>query len=490
MSEAKAQPASPRRPVPAWAWPVGLTLAALLLRLVGIAWGLPNTLHHQSYHPDEHLLLFYALPLDIGHGVWDPHFYNYGSLWLYVLSVASRVVDGWGLAGDNWANFHLAGRLISAVMGSITVAFAFIIGKRLSGFWAGLTAGVALALAPGSVMHSRFHTVDIPATFFVTAVLLVAVKSYQEENVRRAMWYATWGFAVAGLAVAVKYNMAVAVLPLLLALWLRPWPTGTRAQLSIFGLAWMALAFVITTPGALFSSAEFLRDLRFEMQHVKEGHGLVFVNTPPAAVYQLGNLVQAVGWGTLLLGLVGIFAAWRDRSRPAWILLAFVVPYYLLIGGPGIEVKFLRYVLPVCPVLCVFAGYALAKGVRTTLVESRWAVVAGAVLLVSFATAANFLVVTEQMVRKDPRDEAAEVLAKEAMGKSIGLVTVPFFYTPPFFPDTGALVDPVSRLSGAEARLAIMERQAPSLRYYRPGQGGTPEWEPGLIEEIGPDYVV
>jgi hypothetical protein len=458
---------------------------AFLLRLIGIGWGLPNSLHNQTYHPDEYLLMQYALRLDLGHGVWDPHFYNYGSLWLYIMSITVRVAQGWGLVASP-AGYHLACRLVAAGLGSATVALVFLIGRRLSGLAGGVAAAAVLLVAPAHVVHSRFHTVDVPAAFFVTAAVLLAVKAYQDEDTRRSMKFALWGGVLAGLAAAVKYNMALAVLPVVLAVVLRGDPSRRKGWVVGGAVVCAAAAFLVTTPGFLFDNAAFMRDFTFELRHAREGHGLVFAATPPGWIYHIGNLVEGLGAIAPIVALIGIVLAIRARNRAAWLLLAFVVPHYFVIASA--EVKFLRYTLPLAPMLCVFAGSALAAGTRKTLLESRWAVGAGALLVLGATTGNNAAVLTELMVGGDPRDQAAEWLAHNAHGSSIGFPTVPWFYTPPIFPDT---VEGLGR-DGALFRLNEL-RQVTDYRpmfYWPEGAADPPSWDPGLVTVLNPEYVV
>src|SRR5262249_18806601 len=119
-------------------------------------------------------------------------------------------------------------------------------------------------------------------------------------------------------------------------------------------------AFVLATPGILIDSAKFWHDVSYERTHVASGHGYVFVGTAPGWWYHVTNsLAPGLGWP--LLSISGLALAWAIRRRePAdGVLLAFVVPYYLLISS--IEVKFARYTLPLFPPLCIWTGRALAE---------------------------------------------------------------------------------------------------------------------------------
>jgi hypothetical protein len=315
--------------------------------------------------------------------------------------------------------------------------------------------------------------------------MLLAVKALQEEELRRAVRFALWGCAMSGLAAAVKYNMALVLVCPLLALMLRSMPGRARATYAALGVLSCVVAFLVTTPGAIFASEQFLRDTLFEMRHVQEGHGLVFASTAPGWVYHLGNMVEAFGLVVPAMALVGLVLAIRLKRSAVWLLLAFALPYYVLIGS--VEVKFLRYVLPLGPAVCVFAGCAVAAGMRETLLASRPAVVAGAILAFGATFGNNAAVVTELMLREDPRDAAARWLAVNAQGASIGFPNPPWYYTPPLFPETGAGFGE----AGARYRLQRMaEVSQYQLRYYLRADGALTEWDPRLITALRPDYVV
>ena len=70
---------------------------ALALRLWGITWGLPSATHYFSYHPDESVMLEYSTQtLNVFTGHLLPHFYNYGSLQLYLVCFASTLAALFG----------------------------------------------------------------------------------------------------------------------------------------------------------------------------------------------------------------------------------------------------------------------------------------------------------------------------------------------------------------------------------------------------------
>jgi hypothetical protein len=60
----------------------------LLLRLYGLEWGLPSPDRVHSYHPDEITVIGPTLHMNIFAGEMNPHFFNYGSLFLYAVYFA------------------------------------------------------------------------------------------------------------------------------------------------------------------------------------------------------------------------------------------------------------------------------------------------------------------------------------------------------------------------------------------------------------------
>ncbi|MCJ7752807.1 MAG: hypothetical protein MUQ65_17255, partial [Armatimonadetes bacterium] len=100
---------------------------ALTLRLAGIHWGLPNQQHYFSYHPDE---IFLLLPsFGFAQGDLNPHFFNYGTLYLYLVGLPAVAL---GLVPDpasfpaGLRSLYLEGRIITALLGVATVLLLYL----------------------------------------------------------------------------------------------------------------------------------------------------------------------------------------------------------------------------------------------------------------------------------------------------------------------------------------------------------------------------
>ncbi|MEZ5163143.1 MAG: phospholipid carrier-dependent glycosyltransferase [Fimbriimonadaceae bacterium] len=159
---------------------IGLIIfvVALLIRLAGMTWGLPNEKRFHSLHPDEEVVLAYSQAVEPAKLKFTPGFYNYGTLYLTMVRVTTDIVGGYGGGAqkedgsDQYqarANFILAGRWLSVLAGAGMAWVIFALLVRRTHPLGAILGGASIGIAPALVTHSRFMTVDVVATFFLTA---------------------------------------------------------------------------------------------------------------------------------------------------------------------------------------------------------------------------------------------------------------------------------------------------------------------------------
>jgi hypothetical protein len=257
-----------------------------------------------------------------------------------------------------------------------------------------------------------------------------------------------------------------------------------KNPLAVFGVGVLAavIGFIVATPGALLDREAFLRDFSYELQHTSSGHGLVFLGTPNGFLYNLVNLCIGIDALLVLLGVGGLFYAAYKRHAWAVILLAFWLPYYVVIGRA--EVKFLRYSFPLYVGVAAGVGYAIVAAHR----RGRFARLGVGIGILGFGGLggggiASTVASTVKMVGQDPRDAAAEYL--RSSGGTVGLVSNPWFWSPPLFPNTA---EPLSVRT--EVRLEQAKAPVDPAVELAVNQDGTiSPWEPRLITEMRPDRV-
>ena len=401
---------------------------ALALRCSGLEWGLPGPRHADSYHPDEGTVYSHAATIATT-GDLNPHFFNYGSLPLMIGALALRVTGAAPPAPSGLG--YLVLRCVSVAAGVLTVLLAALAAGRLfRNGWAGLAAGLFCAAAPVHAVCSHYATVDVMAALFLAASFLGSVRLLDEDGWQ---WYVLAG-AGAGLAAACKYVGIAAVLPAIAAHTIkrRSWKALVEDRaLALPGFA--LVAFALGCPFAFLDSATFLRDLMFEVRHIREGGTIELSGRPPLWFFASQVLPCALSW-PLLMGAIGGLALVVRRRRPAELMLASWCVLLCLLHGTGREI-FVRYAVAVVPFLAVLFGALLLPATEGSQAAGiRWparalAIAGGVTWLCGLSVAcAN----VGLMTRADTRDEAVEFLVP-AVGRSgqLGLANVPWFYTPP-----------------------------------------------------------
>ncbi len=416
--------------------PLSLFLLALLVRVVGLGWGLPNATRWGSYHPDESpRQMVGAVALHLLQGDWNPHFFNYPSGCIYATTVIYWLMAALGLttvaapSAYPWATIRdiiVAGRILSGVCGSATAVCVWGMAREAGLRRGAVLAGVLAALCPGLVQHSHFATVDVPATFFVAACLWATLHALNNPAQTRGWIGAA---LLAGLAAGAKYNAGLVVIAPLVALLLARSEAGQNKPARWLLPATPALAllaFLVTTPYALLAPSQFWGNAQTQsgfgyelLVHPREGSGEIFQGTGLGWwVHLTFNLPFVLTWPLLLAGLWGAVVAAKDRRQ--WPLLAFALVYFLIIGFS--QVRFMRYTFLLVPPLLVW----LPLGLRRLPKPDAWA---GALLMFALAGTKDALL---PLVTPDPRDRAAAYMRR--VGGTPTLVGNPWFYTPPFQP--------------------------------------------------------
>ena len=207
---------------------LGVFVVALAVRLVGIGWGLPNDIRNQSLHPDEPVVFAASQRIEPSHLQFVPGFYSYGTLYLTLLRMTTDVVTAYGGGPKDssekamWravGRYHLAGRVLSALAGAATAWIVFLVLWPRTGLLGSLFGSMAMAFAPGHVVHSRFQTVDVLATFLLVVSLYFALRMLSPPDGdapsdRNYLKWAAWAGLFAGLSAGTKYTGILALVAL------------------------------------------------------------------------------------------------------------------------------------------------------------------------------------------------------------------------------------------------------------------------------------
>lgn len=362
-----------------------ILLLALFLRLYGLGFSLPLTIH-----PDEPNVVDHAVAT-IKTGDWNPHWFIYPSGYHYFQVGVLSLHLLWGIARGIYGGpadlpdsshvitaapaAYLWARGTTALFGVLTVFLVYLLGRRLSSPAAGLVGALLLAVSPLHAEHSHYVTTDVPTAALTLLAVFLAVEVLERGGLGRGFLAGL----VVGLAGGFKYNAVVALLPLLLAIGLRAAhreAAARRAALSLLALALLGVVvgYMAACPYTLADLPTFLDDLGYETHIYRFGGEAGVIR-----VYEVGNLrlppwmayAHYLGEENLpaaLAYLGGVVLVLVRRRRPELVLLSFVAGYYLFLSSYASI--FVRNVLPAMPALAVLGGIFLAEG-AAWLVERR-----------------------------------------------------------------------------------------------------------------------
>ena len=370
-------------------WLIAIVLSAAVVRLAHIEWD-----QNHFFHPDERAVAFAVQRLSLQPLRLDPDFFAYGSLPIYLAKLTSSAVGLIDPGATSYDGIIVNGRRLSAVMGALTVLLLILLGARLYDRSVGLLAGLLLAACALHLQNSRFLTVDVPLTFFVLLALAQLVRVSAEG---RAQQFVLAGICI-GLATGTKFSALPLFLPLGIAALHRY--LVERRLLSVAGRCVLAVlaaaaAFALVEPYAILRFDRFYHDI-LEQSHMVRNAGVFPYTTQYMGTPKYGyDLWQLVVWGMApLLGLTAVWAtvarvgvAWRQRRAEEWVLLSWVIPFFLITGW--FEVKFPRYLLPIYPIMILWAAEWLVRQYRSGRVLGR--IAAPLVAAATVAAAAAFV---------------------------------------------------------------------------------------------------
>lgn len=370
-----------------------ILISGFLIRINGIGFGLP-----QIFHPDEPSLVNRAFKM-VSSGDLNPRFFNYPTFLIYIDFFFFNI-ESMFLNEPSQSLHYLTARFFVACLGTATIYITFLISKKLYNKKVGVISSFFLAFMPLAVQDSHYATVDVPVTFFI-ALAFYSILYVAEYG--KMKYYLISGFLI-GLAASIKYNGGLLVIPLLAAVLIENYKQSGKNHMpksetenfswkeemflndinKLFYAGIMSLSgFLLTSPYIILDFNSFLRDLTFEMNHMKIGHGVSFLDTSPAFVYHITNslkkgmtvpleAISILGVTYIILKIIFSIKSINQSNHGSFsedvskkelfsgiMLMSWILPYYLIIGSW--EVKFVRYVIPILPLLSICAAYFIYK---------------------------------------------------------------------------------------------------------------------------------
>ncbi|HEU4976890.1 MAG TPA: glycosyltransferase family 39 protein [Baekduia sp.] len=431
-------PRTPLRTRLGWAGAVLLLLAAsFALRVWGARHGLPY-----AYNADENAHFVPKAIGIFGHD-FNPHYFVNPPAFTYVLHAVFAVWFGGRtsvsetFALDPGAVFLVA-RVTCAALGTLSVWLLYLAGAKLFGDRrVGFVAAMLLAVAFLPVFYSHLALNDVPTLAPICLALYGAARILHDGG--RLRDYALAGVGL-GLACATKYTGGIALLPIAAAggVWLVR-RTPSHRGIAVAGLVLAAVAalaaFVIANPYALLDLDAFREGLNHQTTVADDALGKLGQTADNGLAYYLWTLTWGLGWVPAVACAVGVVLVARDSPRVAAVLVPAPLLFLLFMGTQ--ERFFGRWLMPVFPMVCLLAAYAVLR--PAVAAGRRWPVLAPAlVTLAALALCGQGIVSSIHIGRVLSREDTRN-LTREWMVRNVPVRTK--VVVEPVVPD-GWAIDP------------------------------------------------
>lgn len=410
----------------------GILLTGLLLRLWGIGHGLPVV-----YNLDEYAHFTESAVKMFSEG-YNPHYFQNPPAYTYLLHVLFTFAYGGPGAGltvrelfnGDPTELYMIARVTSALMGIGAAWILYFAGKRMYGAGVALVATAFISFTFLPVHYSHLALNDVP-TLLPLCLGFFGLAGIIQKGLLTDYLIAGAGL---GLATATKYTAAALSVSILIAWAIRAFDDRQNAKREFGYLvgagAIAALAFVIANPFSVLDADAFVSGMRRQQRLSAD---VAKLGTDDVTGWQYYAWTLTWGWGLLplALSLGGAGLALKRDWRKALPFVVFALLVWLFMGKQ--ERFYARWLMPVYPVLAIFAGYAvveLAKLARERRRTPAAVAIAAVALAMPLAYVAHNNIV---MTRDDTRDQAkAWLLENTGEGEKVAIELIgprPYFNT-------------------------------------------------------------
>jgi len=296
-----------------------------------------------------------------------------------LLPLSDRFLSLMERANHACSGVAVAGRLLMALLDTLTIFLLFLVGRRIYGAAPGLLAATLYAFTAQAVQLSHFFAMDPSSTTFVVLSVYGGIVMVQDRS-WRGVFLAGVG---AGLAVSAKFSalpiLGVPIVAALTAGWQSKktkasYASGQLAsdrksagQMLVGAPVALLVAFIsffLTSPYAILDWHSFIQATLAEQGRMVRGIAdfpftRQYRNTTPYLYFIRQQVVWGMGLPLGIIALAGSLWALAKSLllRPRLgelVVWAWVVPYFGLTGA--FLAKFNRYMSPILPFVLLFAA--------------------------------------------------------------------------------------------------------------------------------------
>ena len=378
------------------------------VRLIGLSWGLPLTLH-----ADEWVVVNGAIDMSARNSFEPGYFFRPDHLEMQLSYIAYQAYSHLfhGVSPEVWfaqdaAPFYLISRLVTAMLGIAMIFLAYFIGRRFTR-QVGLLSAIAVAFFPPFIENSHFATPDVPLAC-ASMVVILACMRYLENPAWRNLLLAAFGVA---LAVTIKYPGALAAVMIAAAVLIaavrdRAW---SRILLHGAGAIGAVLAFLFALSPVLFTNVSAVR-AQLSGQNSTGHLGADGLDWSGNMAFYAHDFATSAGLILVLFAALGVYWIVRLRHVQAVPIMLGLVMW---VGLSSLELHWARWGLPMylTPLLLAPIGFCYtAAWARETWPTTRWPslVLTAAAAVAGINLLTSSLAVTAEFLATDTRTASLE----------------------------------------------------------------------------------
>ncbi|MBA4317463.1 MAG: hypothetical protein C0412_03595 [Flavobacterium sp.] len=365
----------------------GITIAGLFLRLHGIRWGLMNDkyFHASTAHPDEDRVLTHIRemkPDKLAFYATSNDFFGRGVLQTYITAIGIKVSSLFNIVhiSDNFnyykqypeelTKLYLVGRVIVAIMGTLTILVIFFIGKVAYNETVGIISALGTAILPLHVAFSHYLTTDVPVTFWFSLLFLLSVMLSKNSTYKLCFIAGL----VMGFTVSTKINhLQGVILPIVACILANNNKSKTiflRSVLTILG--GIILGTFLTNPYSILKFNLFLTNVISlnKGAYLTSEYTPMHSGSPTWFFYLIAAPYYALGFPLLVLYILGFVWAVKKRKKPDLLILLWFVSYYIVLFQ--VEWRLTRWIISLTPLFVLLAARFIFEFYQLCNKKMKW----------------------------------------------------------------------------------------------------------------------
>lgn len=372
-----------------------ILLLSLILGIIGIDWGLPNT-----WTSDE--LMGSVLSMGKNRDL-NPHEFKTPSLQRYIVFAAlvpycAIIKNKFNFYGDDYSSVpkwfisqvYILGRFVSLLMFCAAVLFTYLGARLIYNETVGLLAALFLSTSMIFVLYSHFAHVNA-VVFWICMTLFLALYGHKTGKI---VYVFLAGFS-AGLVTSTRYLFPIIFVALFSGYLIKK-TFRTRmsyVKIASFVFLFFAIGFILGTPFAILSAKEFVAGIVKQISEVS-----VFKLTNPGLlnlgiIANIRNIPEAIGWPYALLFIVSLVYSWalviKKKDFNLLIVNSWILIWYLTYSCIHYNpVSHILFIAPAIAITNAILSYDLMsnKGLLGGALKSLITVIIVASLIYSLAS--------------------------------------------------------------------------------------------------------